>query len=98
MSVSKDITARLWVPNEHDASFTEGYVMSGHSNFVTSACVMPPDERYPHGLIMTGSSDHTILAYTLESPQPVFKLEGHTNNCVWPRLWKVRYPAKCLLG
>ena len=80
VSVSRDITARLWVPNEHDASFTEGHMESGHINLVTNVCVMPPDEKYPCGLIMTGSSDHAILAYTLDSPQPVFKLEGHTND------------------
>ena len=32
------------------------------------------------GLIMTGSNDNTILAYTLESPEPIFKLEGHKDT------------------
>ena len=54
--------------------------MSGHSNFVSSVCCMPPDDKYPQGLIYTGSNDSTILAYTLESPQPVFKLTGHSST------------------
>lgn len=63
-----------------DVGFSESHTMSGHSNFVVAVCVMPPDERYPHGLIMTGSNDNNIHAYSLESPQPQFKLEGHTNT------------------
>ena len=54
--------------------------MSGHSNFVNCVCVMPPDEKYPQGLIMTGSTDNNILAFNLESPSPVYKLEGHTKT------------------
>ena len=54
--------------------------MTGHENFVSCVCVMPPDDKYPHGLILTGSNDHDILAYTLDSPQPVFKLSGHTET------------------
>jgi phospholipase A-2-activating protein len=41
---------------------------------------MPPDETYPQGLILTGSNDSTILAFTLNSPAPIYKLEGHTEN------------------
>ena len=54
--------------------------MGGHSNYVSSVCCMPPDTNYPHGLIFTGSNDSTILAFTLESATPVFKLEGHTGT------------------
>jgi phospholipase A-2-activating protein len=54
--------------------------MSGHSNFISSVCYMPPDETYPQGLILTGSNDSTILAFTLNSPAPIYKLEGHTEN------------------
>ena len=35
--------------------------MTGHENFVSCVCVMPPDDKYPHGLILTGSNDHDIL-------------------------------------
>ena len=54
--------------------------MSGHSNFIFCVTVMPPDDKYPQGLIVTGSSDKTILGFTLNSPRPVFKLEGHSET------------------
>ena len=41
---------------------------------------MPPDDKYPQGLIVTGSNDKTILAFTLDSPKPIFKLEGHSDT------------------
>ena len=54
--------------------------MSGHTNFVSAVCVMPPEDKYPQGLIVTGSNDNNIFAYTLDSPQPVFKLTDHTDT------------------
>ena len=54
--------------------------MRGHSNFVSSVCVMPPDEMHPQGLIVTGSNDKKILAYTPGISEPVFTLTGHTEN------------------
>lgn len=66
--------------NRSDNGFHEGHVMSGHSNFISSVCYMPPDETYPQGIILTGSNDSTILAFTLNSPAPIYKLEGHTEN------------------
>ena len=54
--------------------------MTGHENFVSCVCVMPPDEKHPQGLVLTGSHDHDILAFTLESPKPLFKLSGHTDT------------------
>ena len=52
----------------------------GHNNFVSSVCVMPPDDKYPQGLIITGSHDNMIHAYTLDSLSPVFKLAGHSDT------------------
>ncbi|KAL5022612.1 hypothetical protein ScPMuIL_001767 [Solemya velum] len=80
LSGSRDVTARIWAPNEMDPGFHEGHLMRGHSNFISSVCVLPPDDQYPHGIILTGSNDSTILAYTLSSPEPAFKLTGHTNT------------------
>lgn len=52
----------------------------GHSNFISAVCVLPPSDQFPHGLILTGSNDKTILAYDLESPQPKYKLTGHEDT------------------
>ncbi|KAK2149566.1 hypothetical protein LSH36_446g01013 [Paralvinella palmiformis] len=111
ISTSRDVTARLWIPTEHELGFTEAHVMSGHSNFVNCVCVMPPDEKYPQGLIMTGSTDNNILAFNLESPSPVYKLEGHTKTVCslaagkfgtlvsgsWDETAKVWLNEKCLM-
>ncbi|XP_061181732.1 phospholipase A-2-activating protein-like [Saccostrea echinata] len=77
LSGSRDVTARVWIPNEMDPGFHEGQLMRGHSNFVSAVCVMPPDSDYEQGLLVTGSNDHTILGYTPNSTEPVFKLTGH---------------------
>ena len=53
--------------------------LGGHENFVCCVCVLPPDSDHPQGLILTGSNDCSILAYTINSPAPIYKLTGHTN-------------------
>lgn len=63
-----------------DPGFHPGLLMRGHSNFVSAVCVMPPDSTYEQGLLITGSNDKTILGYTPDSPEPVFKLTGHEGN------------------
>ena len=61
-------------------SYVKDSTLRGHTNFVSSVCVMPPDDTHPQGLIVTGSNDKSILAYMPGVPDPVFKLEGHTGN------------------
>jgi len=60
--------------------FHEGLILGGHNGFVSAVCVLPPDEEFPHGVIVTGSNDHVIHAYTLDSPEPKYRLTGHTGN------------------
>jgi len=50
---------------------------NGHTNFVSCVCIIPPTPKYPKGLILTGSHDHTILGFELGKPAPVFRLLGH---------------------
>lgn len=54
--------------------------MSGHNGFVACVCAIPPNEEHPQGLIATGSNDSTINIYSIDSPSPIHKLEGHTNT------------------
>ena len=61
-------------------SYEEAHCMSGHANFVSCVCVLPPTEKYATGLIMTGSNDFKVHAYTLDSPLPVYVLAGHKNT------------------
>ncbi|XP_054583008.1 phospholipase A-2-activating protein isoform X3 [Eptesicus fuscus] len=79
VSVSRDRTTRLWVPDSPNRGFTEMHCMSGHSNFVSCVCIIPSSDAYPHGLIATGGNDHNICIFSLESPAPLYILKGHKN-------------------
>ncbi|XP_036187183.1 phospholipase A-2-activating protein isoform X3 [Myotis myotis] len=79
VSVSRDRTTRLWVPDSPNRGFTEMHCMSGHSNFVSCVCIIPSSDVHPHGLIATGGNDHNICIFSLESPAPLYILKGHKN-------------------
>ncbi|XP_054665291.1 phospholipase A-2-activating protein isoform X2 [Grus americana] len=80
VSVSRDRTARLWAPDGLNRGFTEMHCMSGHSNFVSCVCIVPPSELYPRGLIATGGNDHNICIFTVDNPAPLYVLKGHKNT------------------
>ncbi|XP_033096894.1 phospholipase A-2-activating protein-like [Anneissia japonica] len=80
LTSSRDRTSRLWVHSSEGVSYFEGLCMKGHENFVSCLCVMPPSDKYPTGLIVTGSNDFKINAYTLDSVLPVYTLTGHANT------------------
>ncbi|KAL8576565.1 hypothetical protein ACOMHN_003123 [Nucella lapillus] len=80
VSGSRDCTTCVWIPNDHNQGFTEGQVLQGHSNFVATVCVLPPDDTYLQGLIATGSNDSTILLFAPGQLDPVTKLTGHTST------------------
>ncbi|XP_078532836.1 phospholipase A-2-activating protein [Lissotriton helveticus] len=81
ISVSRDRTARLWAPIDGaDRGFVETHCMSGHSNFISSVCTIPPSDMYPRGLIATGGNDNSICVFTLDSPVPLYTLKGHKNT------------------
>ncbi|KAK7576747.1 hypothetical protein V9T40_013033 [Parthenolecanium corni] len=79
VSCSRDKTAKLWKPNEFNTGYTEVQTFVGHTNFVISVCVVPPNEIFTSGLIVTGSNDNTILVYQPESPNSILQLTGHTD-------------------
>ncbi|XP_062985272.1 phospholipase A-2-activating protein [Elgaria multicarinata webbii] len=80
VSVSRDRTARLWAPDSPNRGFTEMHCMSGHSNFVSCVCVIPPSDLYPRGLIATGGNDNNICIFALDSSAPLYVLKGHKNT------------------
>ena len=49
ITASRDRTARLWIPSEENLGFQEGHVLSGHSNFISAVCTIPPTDKYIHG-------------------------------------------------
>uniref|UniRef100_A0A3B3BLN7 Phospholipase A2-activating protein n=1 Tax=Oryzias melastigma TaxID=30732 RepID=A0A3B3BLN7_ORYME len=78
VSVSRDRTGRVWVPNSR--YFSEMLCMAGHSNFVSCVCIIAPSETYPRGLIATGGNDNLICVFSLDRPQPLYTLQGHKNT------------------
>ncbi|KAK2512590.1 Plaa [Columba guinea] len=80
VSVSRDRTARLWAPDGPNRGFAEMHCMSGHSNFVSCVCIIPPSDLYPRGLIATGGNDHNICIFTADNPAPLYILKGHKNT------------------
>ncbi|MEE6459049.1 hypothetical protein FKM82_000524 [Ascaphus truei] len=54
--------------------------MSGHSNFVSSVCIIPSSDTYPRGLVATGGNDHNICVFSLDNPTPLYVLKGHKNT------------------
>ncbi|KAJ7335422.1 hypothetical protein JRQ81_013363 [Phrynocephalus forsythii] len=80
VSVSRDRTARLWGPDSPNRGFTVMHHMSGHSNFVSCVCVIPPSDLYPRGLIATGGNDSNICIFTLDNSAPLYVLRGHKNT------------------
>uniref|UniRef100_UPI00398F4F10 phospholipase A-2-activating protein isoform X2 n=1 Tax=Pristiophorus japonicus TaxID=55135 RepID=UPI00398F4F10 len=111
VSVSRDRTARVWVPSSPNSSFTEMHCMNGHSNFVSCVCIIVPNDTYPRGLIVTGGNDHNICVFTLDSPEPLYILKGHKNTVCslsagkfgtllsgsWDTTSKVWLNEKCLM-
>ncbi|XP_075066161.1 phospholipase A-2-activating protein isoform X1 [Mixophyes fleayi] len=80
VSVSRDRSARLWVPDSPNRGFIELNRMKAHSNFVSSVCYMPPSDTYPRGLIATGGNDHNICVFSLDNANPLYVLKGHKNS------------------
>ncbi|XP_078070416.1 phospholipase A-2-activating protein isoform X2 [Mustelus asterias] len=111
VSVSRDRSARVWVPNSPNRGFTEMHCMNGHSNFVSCVCIIAPNDTYPRGLIVTGGNDHNICVFTLDSPAPLYILKGHKNTVCslsagkfgtllsgsWDTTSKVWLNEKCLM-
>ena len=49
ITASRDRTARVWRPNEDGVNFSEGHVLSGHKNFISSVCAIPASDKFPQG-------------------------------------------------
>nr|CAG8451216.1 2161_t:CDS:10 [Entrophospora candida] len=80
ISASRDQSARLWSRISANA-FEESKIYLGHSNFVNSITYVKPSEKYPQGLIVSGSSDKTINVFDAENAgEPIYSLIGHSGN------------------
>lgn len=63
-----------------DNEYEQSAILTGHSNFVSSVCVINPSESNPKGYIITGSNDSTICVYMADQTVPVHTLMAHQNT------------------
>lgn len=54
--------------------------MKGHTNFVSSVCIINPSQKHPKGLIVTGSNDSHIFLYNPGEAEPTRKIKAHENT------------------
>lgn len=89
VSTSRDKTARVWKPSGNGKDYIETAVLKGHTNFVSSVCVINPSEQNPKGLIITGSNDSTICVYEQDQIEPFHIIKAHQNTVSNLRTGKV---------
>ncbi|KAG7212515.1 hypothetical protein KM043_012825 [Ampulex compressa] len=80
VSTSRDKTARVWKPSGRGKDYVQSAILKGHSNFVSSVCVINPSEKYVKGFIITGSNDNTICVYVADHTEPMTKIEAHQDT------------------
>ncbi|XP_076758177.1 phospholipase A2 activator protein isoform X1 [Xylocopa sonorina] len=80
VSTSRDETARIWKPSGNGKDFEHTATLKGHTNFVTSVCVINPSEQNPSGFIITGSHDKTIHIYVPDQPEPINVIKCHQDT------------------
>ncbi|CAK9827068.1 Phospholipase A-2-activating protein [Anthophora retusa] len=80
VSTSRDETARIWKPSGNDKDYEHTATLRGHTNFVTSVCVINPSERNPTGFIITGSHDKTIRIYVPDQTEPINIIKSHQDT------------------
>lgn len=80
VTASRDATARLWAPAATGNLYEAEQVYSGHTSYVTSACLLPGDASHPEGYVATGSRDTNILIFPLRSQEAVHTLSGHSDT------------------
>lgn len=68
----------LFCRNDKDYEHTA--TLKGHSNFVTSVCVINPSEQNPTGFIITGSHDKTIRIYISDQAEPINIIKSHQDT------------------
>ncbi|XP_031830559.2 phospholipase A2 activator protein [Nomia melanderi] len=80
VSTSRDKTARVWKPSGNGRDYVYTLTLKGHTNFVSSVCVLNPSEKNPTGFIITGSNDKTICVYVPDQAEPVKTLTAHQDT------------------
>lgn len=96
ITASRDRTARLWIPSEGNLGFEEGHVLSGHNNFISAVCTIPPTDKYQHGtssmflkkqkLISLNSDETTVLKASKDNHVQPSSVHPFMTQRKWPNL------------
>jgi len=79
LTASRDKTVRMWYQHE-DNSYSVRKVYKGHPKYVSCANYQEPSEEFPSGLIFTGCQDGKIRAFLPDVEDPLYQLDGHSEN------------------
>ncbi|KAJ1966719.1 WD repeat protein Lub1 [Dispira parvispora] len=85
-TASRDTTIRAWSRDSSSAFPRTVGVFVGHSKYVSSLALLPPNATYPAGLLASGGMDRSIRLYDPsnvtngDTAQPMHTLEGHRDN------------------
>ncbi|VDD74450.1 unnamed protein product [Mesocestoides corti] len=91
VSASRDLSVRSWKLDEATPNAHQGKEYEKHENYVTTVIYAKPTEFFPRGLILTGSNDRLIRAFTDDQPEPIFILHGHTDTGTGATIWAVLF-------
>ncbi|KZC09181.1 Phospholipase A-2-activating protein [Dufourea novaeangliae] len=80
VSTSRDKTACVWKPSGNGRDYVHAATLKGHTNFVSSVCVINPSERNPTGFIVTGSNDKVIRVYMQDEVEPLHVIKAHQDT------------------
>ncbi|XP_076180286.1 phospholipase A2 activator protein isoform X2 [Ptiloglossa arizonensis] len=64
----------------NNRDYVHAATLKGHSNFVSSVCIINPSEKNPTGFIITGSNDKTICIYVPDQIEPVNIIKAHQDT------------------
>ena len=83
VSVSRDATVRFWKNISSSPPRYDSTITSQSSSFINAVAYIPPTEKFPNGLIVSGGKDTVIEVR--EPSEPADKhaerlLPGHANN------------------
>ena len=60
--------------------YREKITLQSHNNFVSCVSALPPNSKFPQGLIITGSNDQNIRLFSEDSSFPIQTLTSHTST------------------
>ena len=65
--------------NFSNGQYEHNTVKTEHNNFISSVCIIKPSQKFPEGLVITGSNDSYIGIWNPGHNDPLHKIKAHEN-------------------